>query len=140
MPAGNAGSAGQRMASGPRSNLEAGAAGSGAAGLPGGGDVSPAEAADILREILSGMRPLVPVDPRRIWAMTAFGPVGVGAGDWRCVFHAEDGSLDRLESIRASDGREGHWTRWLAAGSDNPLMLLDAGEQQELEIRLRECG
>ena len=36
-------------------------------------------------------------------------------GEVVSVFHAEDGSLDRLESIRAPDGREGHWTRWFAA-------------------------
>jgi hypothetical protein len=103
-------------------------------------EVTPAEAATVLREILAGIRALVPVDRRRVWAMTAFGPVGVVAGGgWRCVFHADDGSLDRLESIHSPDGREGHWTRWLAAGSDNPLHLLDDGEQQELEIRLREC-
>ena len=102
-------------------------------------DVTPAEAATVLREILAGVRPAVPVDPRRVWAMTAWGPVGILAEGWRCVFHAEDGSLDRLESIRAPDGREGHWTRWFAAGHDNPLLLLDEGEQQELEIRLRDC-
>lgn len=103
-------------------------------------EVAPDEAAIVLREILAGIRPLVPVDRRRVWAMTAFGPVGVVAeGGWRCVFHAEDGSLERLEAIRAPDGREGHWTRWFTAGSDNPLSLLDEGEQQELEIRLREC-
>jgi len=104
-----------------------------------GEEVSSADAASVLREILAGLRPLLPVDPRRIWSMTAFGPVGVHANGWRCVFHAEDGSLDRLESIRAPDGREGHWTRWFAAGIDNPLLLLDEGEQQELEMRLREC-
>jgi hypothetical protein len=103
-------------------------------------DVTPEEAAVVLREVLAGIRPLVPVDARRVWAMTAFGPVGVLAeGGWRCVFHAEDGSLERLESIRAPDGREGHWTRWFAAGHVNALLLLDDGEQQELEIRLREC-
>ena len=102
-------------------------------------DVTPAEAATVLREILAGIRPLRPVDPRRVWAMTAAGPVAVMADGWRCVFHADDGSLDRLDAIRCSDGREGHWTRWLAQGSDNPLHLLDPGEQQELEIRLREC-
>jgi hypothetical protein len=103
-------------------------------------EVGPEEAAVVLREILAAIRPLAPVDPRRVWAMTAFGPVGVKAeGGWRCVFHAEDGSLERLESIRAPDGREGHWTRWFAAGHDNPLLLLDEGERQELEIRLRDC-
>jgi hypothetical protein len=102
-------------------------------------DVTPVEAATILREILAGIRPLVPVDQRRIWSMTAFGPVGVDAEGWRCFFHAEDGSLDRLESIRTPDGREGHWTRWFTRGEENPLLLLDEGEQQELEIRLREC-
>ncbi len=102
-------------------------------------DVKPEEAAGVLREVLAGIRPLVPVDARRVWAMTAFGPVGMNADGWRCVFHAEDGSLDRLESIRAPDGREGHWTRWFTAGDVNPLLLLDEGEQQELEIRLREC-
>ena len=102
-------------------------------------DLTPDEAAVVLREILAGIRPLVPVDARRVWAMTAFGPVGVFADGWRCVFHAEDGSLDRLESIRAPDGREGHWTRWFTTGHDNPLLLLDEGERQELEIRLREC-
>jgi len=106
---------------------------------PGSADVAPAEAAVILREILAGIRRIVPVDPRRVWHMTAFGPVGVIADGWRCVFHAEDGSLDRLESVRAPDGRQAHWTRWFAAGSENPLQLLDEGEQQELEIRLREC-
>jgi hypothetical protein len=103
-------------------------------------DVGPEEAAVVLREILAAIRPLTPVDPRRVWAMTAFGPVGVKAeGGWRCVFHAEDGALERLESIRAPDGREGHWTRWFTAGHDNPLLLLDEGERQELEIRLRDC-
>ena len=102
-------------------------------------DVTPAEAATVLREILAGIRPLSPVDPRRVWSMTAVGPVALMADGWRCVFHADDGSLDRLDSIRSADGREGHWTRWLAEGSDNPLHLLDAGEQQELEIHLREC-
>lgn len=102
-------------------------------------DVTAAEAATVLREILAGIRPLSPVDPRRIWSMTAFGPVAVMADGWGCVFQAQDGSLDRLDAIRSADGREGHWTRWLAVGSDNPLHLLDDGEQQELEIRLREC-
>ncbi len=102
-------------------------------------DVTPDEAASVLREILAGIRPIVPVDPRRVWYMTAFGPVGIMASGWRCVFHAEDGSLDRLESIRAPDRREAHWTRWFAAGMENPLQLLDEGEQQELDIRLREC-
>ena len=103
-------------------------------------EVDPHEAAVVLREILAGIRPLAPVDPRRVWAMTAFGPVGVIAeGGWRCVFQAEEGSLERLEAIRSPDGREGHWTRWFTAGSDNPVRLLDEGEQQELETRLREC-
>ena len=102
-------------------------------------EVSPAEAATVLREILAGIRPLKPVDPRRIWSMTAVGPVAVMADGWRCVFQADDGSLDRLDAIRAGDGREGHWTRWLSQGSDNPLHLLDSAEQQELELRLREC-
>ncbi len=102
-------------------------------------EVTPDEAAVVLREILAGIRPLRPVDPRRLWSQTAIGPVGVATGGWQCVFHALDGSLDRLDSIRSDDGREGHWTRWLAQGSDNPLHLLDEGEQQELEYRLREC-
>ncbi len=71
--------------------------------------------------------------------MTAVGPVAVMAEGWRCVFNAEDGSLDRLDAIRSPDGRDGHWMRWLAEGADNPLHLLDEAEQQELEIRLREC-
>ena len=101
--------------------------------------IASAEAAGVLREIAAGVHRLVPVDPRRIWSMTACGPVAVAADGWRCVFHAEDGSLDRLDSIRASDGREGDWIRWFAEGSDNPLMLLDADEQQELELRLQAC-
>ena len=102
--------------------------------------ITPAEAATVLREILAGIRPLSPVDSRRIWSMTASGPVAVIADGWRCVFQAQDGSLDRLDAIRSADGREGHWTQWLAEGSDNPLHLLDGSEQQELELRLRECG
>ena len=101
--------------------------------------VTPAEAATVLREILAGIRPLTPVDPRRSWSTTACGPFAVLADGWRCVFHAEDGSLDRLDSIRSSEGRTGHWTRWLADGEDNPLTLLDDGEQQELELRLQAC-
>jgi hypothetical protein len=101
--------------------------------------VTPDEAAAVLREIAAGIHPLAPVDPRRIWSMTACGPVAVTAAGWRCVFQAEDGSLDRLDAIRAADGRAGDWTGWLAQGGENPLALLDDAEQQELELRLQAC-
>jgi hypothetical protein len=102
-------------------------------------DLTPEEAAGFLREIVAGTRPLRAADPRRSWSTTACGPFAVLAGGWHCVFHAEDGSLERLDSIRSDDGREGVWTRWLAEGSDNPVMLLDDGEQQELESLLQAC-
>jgi hypothetical protein len=102
-------------------------------------NVTPAEAASVLREILAGIRPLAPLDPRRSWSTTAWGPFTVLADGWRCVFHVEDGSIDRLDAIRSADGREGSWTRWFTDGNENPLMLLDDGERQELEIRLQAC-
>ena len=98
-----------------------------------------AEVATLLREILSGQRQVRPLDPRRLWSMTAFGPCALLCDGWRLTFQADDGGLDRIESVAAPDGRQAGWTEWLAAGEVNPADALDAGEFHELEARLREC-
>jgi len=97
-----------------------------------------ADAAKVLREILAGARAARPVDTRRSFVSVAVGEWAVRAGDADLVFFVDSASLDHLARMRLADGREAGFVDWLARDGENPLRLIDEGEQLELEHLLRE--
>jgi len=60
------------------------------------------------------------------------------AADADLVFFVDSASLDQLARMRVADGREAGFADWLARDGENPLQLIDEGEQLELEHLLRE--
>jgi hypothetical protein len=97
------------------------------------------EAADLLREIADGRRPLAPADPHRPWQRVAVGEVGFRAGDCALVFFSDCASLDHLVSLTPAGGETTAFAHWLVRDGLNPVDLLDEGERGALERRLFEA-
>lgn len=102
-------------------------------------NVSAAESAALLREIVDGARELRLHDPRRPWVQIAVGECAIVAGDAQLVFYADSATLDHVVRVRLADGRGSSFTDWMREGEENPLDLLDEGERFELEQRLHQA-
>ena len=95
--------------------------------------VTAANAAAILREIVEGRRSLRLLDPRRPWIQVAVGEVGFEAGDCRLVFFSDSASLDYLVSMTPAGGGATSVLEWLSVDGTNPVDLLDDSERLALE-------
>jgi hypothetical protein len=97
-----------------------------------------AQAASLLREVLSAIRPLRLAD-RRSWIQVAVGEVRFESEGIELVFYSDSATLDHLVSLRMPDGSRAGFTDWLASDGNNPVDLLDDSERHELEQRLLEA-
>ncbi|MEK9776704.1 MAG: hypothetical protein VW339_11280 [Quisquiliibacterium sp.] len=101
-------------------------------------ELSSAQVATLLRELLSAIRPLRLAD-RRGWVQVAVGPVRFESDGIELVFFSDSATLDHLVSIQMPDGARAGFADWLTADGNNPVDLLDDSERHELEQRLLEA-